>query len=162
MYIALQGQTEFLHKSPSSLRIWVCRTLPTFTCCPIKQNCVYKTLPALVKVKAWKLRRKRCFISLFQEVPHVQQYLPILFCRWLHQMLLLSLYGFFLTLKTPVNLCISLNMLHALEHLNKHPMWGALDIRVFFHRCLITFPKVSDYSLLESQIMLFPISGILP
>lgn len=64
--------------------------------------------------------------------------------------------------KKTFNLSASLNVLQASQHLNKHPMWGALDIRVFFHRCLITSPKVSDYSLLESQMMLFPISGNSP
>lgn len=69
----------------------------------------------------------------------------------------------FLMLKNnPFNLSVSLNVLQALQHLYKHPMWGALDISIFFHRCLITSPKVSDYSLLESRMMLFPISGNSP
>lgn len=64
--------------------------------------------------------------------------------------------------RKPFNLSVSLNVLQASQQLNKHPMCGALDIRVFSHRCLITSPKVSDYSLLESQMMLFPVSGNSP
>lgn len=137
-------------------------SLQLFTCCPIKQREMYlQNITCFSKDVGMETEEEKVFHFLVSGCTPC----ATIFARFILLLITAIKCCFlcFLMLKNnPFNLSVSLNVLQALQHLYKHPMWGALDISIFFHRCLITSPKVSDYSLLESQMMLFPISGNSP